>query len=78
MKRPWLVRFWLSAFQDSDATERYWVKRTHVDDPRGVEAKLAELDEKREREAPVAMAYVMSVLTVAVPLGGLIWWLVAA
>lgn len=75
MKRPWLVRFWLSAFQDDDALQRYWIKKTHVDDPRGVEARLAELDEKREREAPVAMAYVMSVLTVAVPIGLLTWLL---
>lgn len=73
MKRPWLVRFWLSAIQDDDGMQRYWIRRTHVDDPRGVEARLKELDEKREREAPVAMAYVMSVLTVVVPIGALVW-----
>lgn len=68
MKRPWLVKMWLAGLQDSDAMERYWIKSTHVDDPCGVESRLAELDEKREREAPVAMACVMAVLTVAVPL----------
>lgn len=77
MKRPWLVRFWLAGLQDGDAVERYWIRRTHVDDPRGVEERLKELDAKRECEAPVVMAYAMAVLTVAVPIAGLVWWLVA-
>lgn len=75
MKRPWLVRFWMSALQDDDALQRYWIKKTHVDDPRGIESRLAELDAKREREAPLVLAYVMSVLTVAVPIGLLTWLL---
>ncbi|KQZ50306.1 hypothetical protein ASD54_08610 [Rhizobium sp. Root149] len=78
MKRPWLVKMWLTGLQDSDAHERHWIKRTHVDDPRGIESRLKELDEKREREAPVVQAYVMAALTVAVPIAVLIWWLVAA
>lgn len=48
MKRPRLVRFWLAVLQDGDAVERYWIRRTHVDDPRGVEERLKELDAKRE------------------------------
>jgi hypothetical protein len=73
MKRPWLVKMWLAGLQDSDAQERHWIKRTHVDDPRGVEERLAELDKKREREAPVVQAYVMAALTVIAPVAIVIW-----
>jgi hypothetical protein len=59
--------------QDSDAQERYWAKRTHVDDPRGVEERLEALDRKRERETPVVQAYVMAALTVIVPVAVVIW-----
>jgi hypothetical protein len=73
MKRPWLVRMWLAGLQDDDAAQRYWIKRTHVDDPRGVEARLAELDAKRQREAPVRLAYFLAALTVIAPVATVIW-----
>jgi hypothetical protein len=38
---------------------------------------LEALDAKRDREAPVKTAYVLAVLTVVLPIGGLLWWLVA-
>lgn len=76
MKRSWLVRFWLSALQDDDGVQRYWIRRTHVDYPRGVESKVAELDVKREQEAPVRMAYFLAALTVIAPVA-VVAWLVA-
>lgn len=67
------MRFWLAGMQDSDAVQRYWIKRTQVDDPRGVEAKLEELDAKREREALVRLAYFLAALTVIGPVAVVIW-----
>jgi hypothetical protein len=74
---PLLVRLWLSGLQDGDEVRRQQIKRTHVHEPSTVREMLAELDAKREREAPVATAWALSVLTVAVPIGGLVGWLVA-
>jgi hypothetical protein len=44
MKGPWLMRFLLSGLQDNDAVEKCRIKRTHVDDPCGIEERLKELD----------------------------------
>ena len=77
MKRPWLVKLWLSGLQDGDGVRRYHIMRTYVHEPTTVKEMLAELDAKREREAPVMTAYILAGLTVAVPVGGLLWRLVA-
>ncbi|MQV12182.1 hypothetical protein GHL01_00285 [Sinorhizobium meliloti] len=39
--------------------------------------KLAELDAERERNAPVLSAYLLAIVTVAVPIAAIIWLLVA-
>jgi hypothetical protein len=76
MRRPLLVQLWLSGLQDSDGVRRYHITRTYAHEPATVREMLAELDAKREREAPVKTAYVFAALTVVVPIG-LILWLIA-
>lgn len=65
MQHPRLVRFFLSALQDSDAFKRAHVERIFSDDQATRDAKLDEIDAERERNAPIVGAYLLTLATAA-------------
>lgn len=76
VQHPKLVRCWLSSLQEPDSVRRQDIERMHEGYMR--DQMPAELDADRAIYAPVAMAYVISALTIFAPVavgGFAIWWL---
>jgi hypothetical protein len=69
----------MSSLQEPDGIRREGIMRNFPDDRVTREEKLAELDAERERNTPVALAYVGAAITILLPIGrvALVWWSVA-
>lgn len=77
MKHPRLVRFFIGALQEPNGVRRSDIIRMYDHEHAIRDEKLAELDAERERNAPVLSAYLLAIVTVAVPIAAIIWLLVA-
>ncbi|ANK71682.1 hypothetical protein FA04_02955 [Ensifer adhaerens] len=75
MQHPRLVRFFIAALQDPDSVQRARINRTHGHERATRDAKLAKLDAERNRSTPVFGAYLLSLVTIAIPIGivALLW-----
>lgn len=79
MQHPRLVRFFMAALQDPDSVRRANINRTYDHERATRDEKLSELDTERQRNAPVFGAYLLSLVTIAIPIGivALLWRSVA-